>query len=111
MPMLDEGSKLYAEAMRLMQTGETNVLDFRRAVKCFIKGARLFDEFCIQRLNEILRTSLYRSRLSSTELSEVKEAIQAGTLKLPPPVIRGIFGTSVRKPIDHAAGMTFQRKK
>ena len=111
MPMLDEGSKLYAEAMLLMQKGETNVPDFRRAVKCFIKGARLFDEFCIQRLNEILRTPLYRSRLSSTELSEVKEAIQAGTFKLPPPVIRGIFGTSVRKPIDHAAGMTFQHKR
>ena len=106
----DEGSRLYAEAMRLMKTGETCIADFHKAVDCFIKGAKLYDRFCIQRLKEILETTLYRRRLSDSEATEVREAVNAGTITLPPNESRGVFGVIVRKPIDHAAGMAFQRK-
>lgn len=108
--MLDDGSRLYAEAMRLMQTGETCIPDFHKAVDCFIKGAKLRDRFCVQRLKEVLETSLYRMRLSVAEESEVKEAIKEGSIILPPCYRRGVFGIIERKPIDHAAGMAFQHK-
>ena len=107
---LDEGSRLYAEAMRLMKTGETRIADFHKAVDCFIKGAKLYDRFCVERLKEILETTLYRRRLSDSEAVEVREAIDAGTVTLPPNASRGVFGMIVRKPIDHAAGMAFQHK-
>ena len=107
---LDEGSRLYAEAMHLMKTGETRIADFHKAVDCFIKGAKLYDRFCVERLKEILETTLYRRRLSDSKATEVRDAVNAGTVTLPPNKSRGIFGVIVRKPIDHAAGMAFQRK-
>lgn len=109
--MLDEGSRLYAEAMRIMKTGETYVPDFRKAVECFIKGANLFDKFCIERLKEILKTPLYRNRLSLSKVVEIEETIQTRTFRLSPNATRGVFGINTPKPIDHAAGMSFQNKK
>ena len=62
---LDEVSRLYAEGLRLMNTGETDLADFRKALGCFIKGAELGDRFCALRLKEMLETPQYRRRLSS----------------------------------------------
>lgn len=110
MNRIETSSKLYAEGMRLMKTGETALADFRKAFVCFIEGAKLSDRFCVQRLTEVLQTPQYRRRLSPAEAKEAQELVRIFALKLSPISSRGMF-TVIRKPVDHAAGMAFQKQK
>ena len=114
---LQTGSDFYAAAMDLMgKGGETNRKVFSGALVLFLEGAEHSDRFCIQRLKEILATPTYLRMVDYEDKKAVEDVLEGQAIveylnKKYSEMGSGIFGVMRPTPINHEAGVMFQKKR